>query len=231
MKQAVVIRHVLYEGPDTLAGLLAAHGFGLRQLDAGVDDLRTARDADLLVVMGGPIGANDERDYPFLRDELALLQERAMGDRPVLGICLGAQLLARALGARVTGGRREVGWETLQLTGAGQDSPLRHLHGVPVFHWHSDTFSLPRGADCLAATPHCENQAFRHGRMLGLQFHPEVSARNLERWYIGNTRELRSHDRPGVAELRADGLRNAGRLREAFAKLCTEWLDNIRSAE
>ena len=155
--------------------------------------------ADLLVVLGGPIGAYEEELYPFLADELRVIERRLAAGRPVLGICLGSQLMARALGARVYPGTgKEIGWAPLQLTAAGRDSCLAPLGGgAPVLHWHGDTFDLPKGASLLASTPRYKNQAFawqRHG--LALQCHIEATAAGLERWYIGHACEIGDDARP-----------------------------------
>jgi GMP synthase-like glutamine amidotransferase len=133
---------------------------------------------DLLVCLGGPIGAYEEAAYPFLRDELALIERRLAAARPTLGICLGAQLMARALGARIyPAPAKEIGWGEVRLSEAGQKGPLRHFAGVPVLHWHGDTFDLPKGAELLASTVLCANQAFAFGRYaLAFQFHPETTA-------------------------------------------------------
>jgi len=131
---------------------------------------------DLVVVLGGPIGAYEQEDYPFIADEIAILRARVAANRPTLAICLGAQILAQALGARVYAGTKEIGWAPLKLTEAGQRSVLRDIgrDATPVLHWHGDTFDLPDGADRLASTPECANQAFSLGATLAVQFHPEV---------------------------------------------------------
>ena len=175
-------------------------------LDAGVADLSLAVEPDdALVVLGGPIGAYEDDRYPFLSDELRLIERALKQQIPVLGICLGAQLLARALGARVyPGAGREIGIAPINLTAEGEASCLKHL--APdhrVFHWHGDTFDLPDGVVRLASTAMTPNQAFSHGaRVLGLQFHIEAEARQVERWLIGHTCEL------GVAGLDVVALRD-----------------------
>lgn len=231
MKSLAVIRHVAFEDMDAWTAPLADAGFALTYHDAGVADLASfgALAPDLLVILGGPLGVQDAADYPFLRDEIRLLQNRLAARRPVLGICLGAQLLAHALGGQVQPNRaREVGWQPLSLTEAGQQSPLRHLENVPVFHWHSDAFDLPPGAVALASTPACPCQAFAlDNYALGLQFHPEVSAANLERWYIGNVRELHSHPQPGAPQLRIEAAQYAPAMQTAARTLLEEWLAGL----
>lgn len=231
MKSLAVIRHVAFEDLDAWTAPLQASGFALTYYDAGVAELAgfAPLAPDLLVVLGGPLGVHDAADYPFLHDEIRLLQARLAARRPVLGICLGAQLLAHALGGAVQPNRaREVGWQALTLTAAGQQSPLRHLQDIPVFHWHSDAFALPPGATALAHTPACPCQAFAVENIaLGLQFHPEVSAANLERWYIGNVRELHSHPQPTTAQLRTAAAQYAPAMQHAAGALLDEWLTTL----
>src|SRR3989344_380272 len=126
------------------------------------------------------------------RQAVVTVVQHLASRRPTLGICLGAQLIARALGANVyPGGRKEIGWGELQLPQAGLQSPLKHLSGVPVLHWHGDTFDLPADAELLASSPVYPHQAFRVGcNVLALQFHPEALTRQFECWLIGHTGEL-----------------------------------------
>ena len=155
MKRAVALRHVAFEDLDGFAPLLEARGYRLSSCDAATDDLAAAAlgDADLLIVLGGPIGAYEDTDYPFLAPEIALIERRLAQGRPVLGLCLGAQLMARALGARVyPAGFKEIGWAPVALSRDGQNSALAALDGDAVLHWHGDTFDLPAGAPRLAAT-------------------------------------------------------------------------------
>jgi GMP synthase (glutamine-hydrolysing) len=233
MKTAIAIRHVAFEDLGSFAPLLAEHGYRLEYREAGMDDLAglAASPPDLLVVLGGPIGVYDEGDYPFLRDELRLLEQRLSQDRATLGICLGSQLMARALGARVyPGPQKEIGWGTLSLSEAGQASCLRHLAAerTPVLHWHGDTFDLPAGAVRLASSPLYENQAFSWGRRaLALQFHVEVTAPGLERWFIGHACEIGTVVGLTVGQLRADTARWSASLQTQARQWGEEWLREL----
>ena len=185
MRRAIAIRHVAFEDLGSLAAVLQRCGFALAYRDATVDDLAAADivDSDLLVVLGGPIGAYEEEPYAFLNDELRVIEKRLRVGKPVLGICLGGQLLARALGARVyRGNGKEIGWSPLTLTAAGRRSCLAPLgDGTPVLHWHGDTFDLPKGATHLASTERYRHQAFAWEHQgLALQF-PSRSRRRRAR--------------------------------------------------
>ncbi len=194
MKIAIAIRHLDFEDLGTLEPLLAARGYTVRYLDATTDDLHAVDTAaaDLLVLLGGPIGAFDDDIYPFIQDELAVILQRLQSRRPLLGICLGAQLIARALGAGVTSmGIKEIGFAPLTLTPEGEASPLAALGKVPMLHWHGDRFDIPAGATRLAGTPTCANQAFSIGRhVLALQCHLEAAPNKIEHWLVGHACEL-----------------------------------------
>ncbi len=232
MKTALAIRHLAFEDLGSFAAVLAERGFRLDYLDAGVDDLAgvDVLAPELLVVLGGPIGAYEEAIYPFLHDELRLLQQRLAADRPTLGICLGAQLMARALGARVyPGPAKEIGWKPLTLTEAGRASPVAALAAehTSMLHWHGDTFDLPEGARLLASTDICQQQIFAWGRnALGFQCHPEALGKHLERWLIGHACELGA---AGVAvpSLRAANAQHAPALERQGALCLAGWLDEV----
>ena len=232
MKTVLALRHVAFEDLGSFAPLLAERGYALRYAEAGYEDLAALDPLadDLLVVLGGPIGVYEDEAYPFLRDELALLQVRLKADRPVLGICLGCQLLAQALGGAVyPGGRKEIGWGPLTLTVAGLESPLAALaDGTPVLHWHGDTFALPADAVLLASTELYPHQAFAWGqRALGLQFHLETTARSLERWFIGHASEIAQTPGLSVSALRAATAHHAA-LAETRGRRClSAWLDQM----
>jgi GMP synthase (glutamine-hydrolysing) len=231
MKNAIAIRHVAFEDAGTLEGVLADRGIGLRYLEAGVDDLKPAKDADLLLVLGGPIGIYETDRYPFLKDELATIEAAVKQSVPVIGICLGCQALAAVLGARVYPGKqKELGWDELALTEAGKASPLGVLDGKRILNWHGDTFDLPAGATRLASTPITPNQAFAYGpRVLALQFHVELPERDLEKWLIGHTLEL-ANSNVDLAEMRADTARYAPAVNEASKKLFDDWFDGLGAA-
>ena len=228
MKSAIAVRHVHFEDLGVLEPFLRERGYEVRYLDAGVDDLAGVDPAspDLVVVLGAPIGAGDEEIYPFLADELALVRDRLDVRRPLLGICLGAQLIARVLGAEVKPmGVKEIGFAPLTLTEEGKASPLATLGAVPVLHWHGDQFGIPPGATRLAYTDVCANQAFAMGRaVLGLQFHLEADPVKIERWLLGHACEL---GQAGVdpREIRRQAREFGPALSAAASEVIGEWLD------
>src|ERR1700743_3857799 len=213
-RSAIALRHVAFEDLGLLAPVLEREGWSVAYREASTDDLDDAslRDAELLVVLGGPIGVYETDSYPFLAAEIALIEQRLSRHAPVLGICLGAQLMAKALGARVYPGPvKEIGWGRVALTGEGAASCLSPLQedGAVVLHWHGDTFDLPDGAQRLASNQHYQNQAFGRGRTaLALQFHLEADPHGLEQWYVGHTAEL-GHAKVSVPALRAQTTRLA----------------------
>jgi GMP synthase (glutamine-hydrolysing) len=232
VKRCIAIRHVAFEDLGSFAPLLAASGFAIRTMDAGYDDFSAADmdGADLLVVLGGPIGAYDDGDYPFLTEELRLIEARLRAGRPIVGICLGAQLMARALGARVypNANGKEIGWSPLSLGPAAPASPLSVLEGVPVLHWHGDTFDLPEGASLLASTALTRQQAFSWGpAALGLQFHVEATARGLERWFIGHAGEIAATAGVSVPALRAATRAAAPLLERHGPQVLARFLDGL----
>jgi GMP synthase (glutamine-hydrolysing) len=226
MKHAVAIRHVGFEDAGTLEPVLKERGIDLSYLEAGVDDLTPAKDADLLVVLGGPIGIYEVDRYPFLKRELSVIEAAVKQGVPAIGICLGCQALAAVLAARVYPGKqKELGWDEMTLTKEGKASPLGAIDGVRVLNWHGDTFDLPVGATRLASTAITPNQAFIYGpKVLALQFHVELTARNLEKWLIGHTLELAT-SKVDLGKMRADTARFAPAANAASQRLFNDWLD------
>ncbi|NET11895.1 MAG: glutamine amidotransferase [Okeania sp. SIO1H6] len=238
MKNAIVIRHIAFENLGSLHSVLQEKGYAIEYLEAtpGFLDGINSLTPDLVIILGGPIGAYDEQDYPFLTEELDLLKQRLTNNKPTLGICLGAQLMARALGAKVYPGNngKEIGWSPIQLTESGENSPLQYLapEETAVLHWHGDTFDLPDGAVHLAASAAYQNQAFVWGKSaLALQFHPEVTTSGLEHWFIGHACEIASKPDVTVGKLRLDTAKYSQKL-ERMAKLFWQtWLTQVENEQ
>jgi len=226
----LAVRHVAFEDLGLLGPLVAARGYGVRYHDAGVQpfDPETLLAPDLLIVLGGPIGVYEIEAYPFIADEIAAIAARLAAGKPMLGICLGAQMMAAALGARVAPGPvKEIGWAPLTLTPAGQKSVLGPLSDNAVLHWHGDNCELPAGCAHLAATLNCPVQAFaRLPSQLALQFHLETEPARFESWLVGHTVEL---NKAGLdpRELRAQARRVGPMTRELGKKVLAAWLDRV----
>lgn len=230
MKRVIAIRHLAFEDMGCFAQVLSQQGIRLDYIDAAGEDLNAIAPAgdEPLVVLGGPISANDTADYPFLEQELLLLKQRLALDKPTLGICLGAQLMARALGAKVyPGPEKEIGWSPLSYTAEGKRSPLGVLqaNAAHVLHWHGETFDLPEGAVLLASTERYAHQAFSYGQhALALQFHIEATATGLENWYVGHAAEIAQTTGLSVPGLRAQAQQHAAATAALGKRIFTDWL-------
>ncbi len=177
-KRALIIRHVPYEGVAGYREPIEAAGYEVDRIDVS-DPAFSAFDLcepDLLIMMGGPMGVYEQDRYPWIGCQLRRLARRLDADRPTLGVCFGAQMIAAALGGHVYPGPvKEVGFHPVRIHDHALDSPLRHIVDVPILHWHGDTFTLPDNVDLLASSHVYEHQAFRRGRsLLALQFHAEM---------------------------------------------------------
>jgi GMP synthase (glutamine-hydrolysing) len=218
----LVFQHVPYEPLGTLDPLLKEAGFRIRYVNFGRDPHQrpSLEKYEALIVLGGPMNAHQIDTWPNLLTEVDVIREAVDSGMSVLGICLGAQLLAKALGGRVSRNEaREIGWYDVQLTEAGRSDPVISTFSATqkVFQWHEDGISLPEGADHLASSPASPVQAFRFGeRAYGFQFHLEVDASLVERWLTV------ADNQPLLAE-------EAGRVEpDAIRRQTAQWIDGLQ---
>ena len=220
--RVLAFRHVPFEGLGLIAPALAARHIevdyaDLYQTGAATPDIGRY---DGLIFMGGPMSVND--DLPFVHQELAFIRQAVARRQPVLGICLGAQLIARAMGATVRrNSAKEIGWYGVQFTPAAEaDRLFGGLSRETIFHWHGETFDLPPGAELLASSDLCRNQAFRAAEhVYGLQFHLEVTPEMIADWCMqdencGDVRELEAPIDPSF---------NAARMVALSAQVFGSW--------
>lgn len=235
MKSLIAIQHVDFENLGTWEVPLSK-SYNIQYMHA-TDMCPSAlknEEIDLLVVLGGPIGVYQEKEYPFIKTEIALLEDRLKSNLPTLGVCLGSQLIARALGSRVYPNHtKEIGWCSLKLTLEGKNSCVKYLDSehTSMFHWHGDTFDLPSGASLLASTEVCNNQIFSfQNNTLAFQCHPEVAAQQLEKWWIGHAAEL-SHHNLSVCDLRAQSVKLSQTLQRQSLQCLQAWIESINYAK
>jgi GMP synthase (glutamine-hydrolysing) len=233
-----VIRHLAFEDLGSFAPVLQAHDQQVHYFEAADFALRPdeleqldALSDDLLIILGGPISVNDAAMFPFIEKEINLLKQRIAADKPTLGICLGAQLIASALGVTVFSGReKEIGWYDLNLTAAGEQSALRYLGAehCSMLHWHGETFELPDNATLLASSEKYPNQAFSYGKnILALQFHPEITQHGMEKWFIGHIGEIMQTDGVSVEKLREGTHKYANQLEVQGELFFNSWFNEV----
>ena len=188
-----VFQHVPFEDIGSMAGWFEAKKAGVKYTRFYADPtMPEMKGTDLLVIMGGPMSVNDEEEYPWLREEKAFVREAVTNGVAVLGVCLGAQLIASALGAKVyPNGEKEIGWFPIEAVPSLPGTFLFPPE-CTVFHWHGETFDLPPGSIHLARSEPCVNQAFQVGhRTMGLQFHLEVTPENAKTMVVNCRDELK----------------------------------------
>ncbi|MBF0471930.1 MAG: gamma-glutamyl-gamma-aminobutyrate hydrolase family protein [Gammaproteobacteria bacterium] len=180
--RAHYLQHVPFEGLGSMEPWLAARGFTISHtLLAPSPTFPALSEIDLLLVMGGPMSVNDEEEEPWLRDEKRYIEQAIAAGVPLLGVCLGAQLIAAALGARVYPHQREIGFWPIYAAADPPPHGYRFPSELTVFQWHGETFDLPSGATLLASSPACGHQAFQLGeRVIALQFHLETTPASAE---------------------------------------------------
>lgn len=229
----LVLQHSRHEGPAALGRYLDDRGIGwtLCRLDHGAPVPEAVDGWRGVVLLGGVMSAYDDT-IPFIRAELRFIEALLAADRPVFGICLGAQLLARALGARVAPmPEPEIGWHPVQVAGRGASDRLGMAPGTAAPHvlqWHGDAFDLPRGAERLFTGGICPEQGFRvGGSTLAVQFHPEVDLPTLRRWVgeEGGPRGERPHVQPGE-QILAEAPSRLTALRPLSEALYQAWLES-----
>ncbi|MGI9289853.1 MAG: type 1 glutamine amidotransferase [Gammaproteobacteria bacterium] len=188
MKRLLVFQHVPHEILGTFNPLLKQAGFRIRYINFGrtPDEQPNVEKYDGLIILGGPMCVDQTDSHPHLLTEIKAIETAMQNNMPVLGICLGAQLIATTLGAKVKRNPvKEIGWYDVTPTEVGTKDPLFScFNGTEkIFQWHGDTFEIPHGGEHLATSPECTNQAFRYGeRTYGLQFHLEVDEPLIQRW-------------------------------------------------
>ncbi len=194
--RVAALKNVSVEGLGNLRKSFEKRGFSVREFDAFKGEFPKLEDFDVLVVLGGPMGVYEDDKYPFLAEEKRLIEGALQEGKGILGICLGCQLLANVLGAPVYRGEwgKEIGWKPIYPQ---MDLELLFLDEITVFHWHGDTFDLPRDSLRLASSQAYKNQAFRYGNSaVGLQFHLEVTKSDVLNWIEAYKEELEAEGIP-----------------------------------
>ena len=238
IKTVNVIRHLAFEDLGSFASVLQVRNVQINYIEAAditstMDDLPgfDALSDEPLIILGGPVSVNDGAMFPFIEAEITMLKQRLAAGKPTLGICLGAQLIASALGAEVySGAEKEIGWFPLELSVAGEKSALRYLgaNHSSMLHWHGETFDLPENAVLLASTERYRNQAFSYGsNVLALQFHPEITRRGMEKWFIGHVGEIMQTDAISVEQLREDTANLSNQLEVQGELFFQSWLGGL----
>lgn len=187
--KAIIFQHMSSNTPGTLRKVMIEQGIDCQVVNTAYEaiDNQKAHDADVLVVLGGSPGVYQSDDYPFLKQEKQILERRLAADKPTLGICLGAQLMAAALGEKVYKGTQgpEIGWFDLTWLPEADNHSVRAFKGKKIMQWHGDTFDLPKGATLLASSQQYAHQIYSYGRnALAFQCHIEVTADILADWYV-----------------------------------------------
>lgn len=229
MKTAIALRHLNFENVGLIESVLFDHDYKLFTLDATLDEFLTVNveQIDLVIILGGPIGVYDGGQYPFIKNELKFVEHCLKKNRPLMGICLGAQMIATVMGAKVNPmGRKEIGFSQLELTEDGHESPLALIGNTPVLHWHGDQFDIPHGAKRLAQTAICPHQAFSYNNILALQFHLEANLNFFEHWLVGHACELAQAKIDPVV-LRNNAETNKNALQKNARKIFSAWFDSI----
>lgn len=230
LKRAIVFQHDDDITLGNLEPVLRERGFDIHILDVTTVDVNALdpEDGDIVIVLGGEKAAYDTEKYPHLVHEMHFIKSRIEAEKPIFGVCLGAQLMAGALGGQnYKGAKPDLGYQDIQLTAAGLTSPIRHVAGVGMLVWHSDHFTLPEEATLLGTSAAYPNEAFSIGDFaLAVQFHPEVNDEMHEVWTQGS-RELFAENGVDDDEWRALGRIHNPPMQVASRAMFSEWLDAV----
>jgi GMP synthase-like glutamine amidotransferase len=234
MKPIAIIRHAAIEGPGYLSEFLDARNIPWRLIciDTGADVPTSASDYSGLVFMGGPMSVNDDLPW-ILRAEL-LIRDAAAKDIPLLGHCLGGQLMSKAMGGKVTRNPvKEIGWGEVAVS---DNDIARHWFGdvrkFSAFHWHGETFAMPQGAVNLLSSKYCANQAWAIGKHLAMQCHVEMTAEMIANWCQVGAGEIEASKSSPAVQTEAEMLQQVNNslpyLTGVAAKLYGHWIQGIK---
>lgn len=230
----LILQHIDCEGPGELGTFMETGGisYDIVKLNHGEKAQELAQ-YQAMLVLGGPMNVYEEGRYPFLIEENELIKDAIKINMPYLGICLGAQLLAKALGAKVRPNyTKEIGFMTVYLTEKAKEDRLfkKIDKNLPVFQWHGDTFEIPEGAQKLAASSTCQNQAFHYGNLYAVQFHLEVTSAMVREWAREYKQELDSMGKNALADVLPPDLEwQTANLKVTARMLFNNFLDIVKN--
>lgn len=230
-KQVWAIQHIGYEDLGSFEPVLKSRGFDVQYFCSRNIDYKGlfAADPELIVILGGPMSVHDTDKNPWIHAEEQFVRERIESDKPIMGICFGAQMIARALDAKTYVGPqgKEIGWSKLMVNDDGKKTPFRHLDGefTSMLHWHGDTFDLPDGAVLLASSDKYNKQAYSYGEhIFAMQCHPEVTSSKLKLWYASQQKQIQEVGLT-IEHLKKDADIHNKKLSEQSSLFLNEWLD------
>ena len=231
--KALAVCHKTIDDLGRFDSILKTYGFDIEYAIGYHDKLPAINplEHDLAIFMGGSMGVYQADLFPYINNEISYLKKRIAADKPTLGICLGSQMMAKALGKDVYVGEngKELGWRDITITDAGEKHPIRHLNNdqTPIIQLHGDTFNLPDEATLLASSDLYKNQAYKVGQnILGLQFHPEMTINNIESHMISHIREFAEND-ISIPDFRAETAEKTPLLHTQTTAFLNDWLDEV----